>query len=95
MLHSDSSNEGMIHISRPIFSTQFHPEAKGGPTDTAFLFDIYLESVQRYKNAKYTRVLHVGDNDGVRSLLLSSLAKERVGVQTDSVTFASTSGREI
>jgi GMP synthase-like glutamine amidotransferase len=32
------SNEGMIHKSRPIFSTQFHPEAKGGPLDSSYLF---------------------------------------------------------
>ncbi|KAI5279458.1 Multifunctional pyrimidine synthesis protein CAD, partial [Ascosphaera acerosa] len=27
---NDQSNEGMIHKTRPIFSTQFHPEAKRG-----------------------------------------------------------------
>jgi carbamoyl-phosphate synthase small subunit len=32
---NDSSNEGMIHKTRPIFSAQFHPEAKGGPLDSA------------------------------------------------------------
>jgi carbamoyl-phosphate synthase small subunit len=35
---NDSSNEGVIHKTRPIFSAQFHPEAKGGPLDSACKF---------------------------------------------------------
>ncbi|KAK3707454.1 Multifunctional pyrimidine synthesis protein CAD [Vermiconidia calcicola] len=45
---NDGSNEGIIHRSRPIFSTQFHPEAKGGPLDTSYLFHVYLEHIQKY-----------------------------------------------
>jgi len=45
---NDSSNEGVIHTSRPIFSAQFHPEAKGGPLDSAYLFDQYIDSVRNY-----------------------------------------------
>ena len=40
---NDNTNEGMIHKRKPFFSTQFHPEASGGPTDTDFLFDIFIE----------------------------------------------------
>ncbi|KAK9449401.1 carbamoyl-phosphate synthase-like protein arginine-specific small chain [Limtongia smithiae] len=46
---NDRSNEGMYHVDRPIFSTQFHPEAKGGPMDSAFLFDKFLENIREYK----------------------------------------------
>jgi len=42
---NDHSNEGIIHRSLPRFSVQFHPEAQGGPTDTSFLFDIFLNRV--------------------------------------------------
>ncbi|KAK9253592.1 carbamoyl-phosphate synthase small subunit [Lipomyces tetrasporus] len=49
---NDRSNEGMYHASRPIFSTQFHPEAKGGPLDSAFLFDKFLENIKQYKAEK-------------------------------------------
>jgi hypothetical protein len=40
---NDGSNEGILHETKPFFSAQFHPEAQGGPTDTAHLFDIFLD----------------------------------------------------
>ncbi|PBP25005.1 hypothetical protein BUE80_DR004195 [Diplocarpon rosae] len=88
---NDGSNEGiskpfsfydecMIHKTRPIFSTQFHPEAKGGPMDSSYLFDIYIENMQRYKEnqAKYSAV---GKDNRPSPLLVDILAKDRVGVQ--------------
>ena len=32
-------------MSKPFFSVQFHPEARCGPTDTSFLFDLFLEQI--------------------------------------------------
>jgi carbamoyl-phosphate synthase small subunit len=49
---NDDTNEGMIHVSKPFFSTQFHPEASGGPTDTAFLFDNFIDKIKEYKREK-------------------------------------------
>ncbi len=73
---NDGSNEGMLHKTRPIFSTQFHPEAKGGPMDSSYLFDKYLENVQMYKNnAKVYR------DNRPSQLMLDILSKERVGVE--------------
>ena len=46
---NDGSNEGLKHKYKPIFSSQFHPEASGGPTDTEFLFDKFIEQVERWK----------------------------------------------
>ena len=70
--------QGMIHTSRPIFSTQFHPEAKGGPLDSSYLFDAYLDSVQKYKR---TQALFSPNRDSRPSpLLVDILAKDRVGV---------------
>jgi len=46
---NDGSNEGIIHKTRPIRSVQFHPEAKGGPEDTDFLFDEYLDQIRADK----------------------------------------------
>ncbi|KAL9097575.1 MAG: hypothetical protein Q9165_000471 [Trypethelium subeluteriae] len=76
---NDSSNEGMIHTSRPIFSTQFHPEAKGGPQDSSYLFDVYLDNVRQLK--KTQAVLQPEKDTRPSPLLVDLLSKERVGVQ--------------
>ncbi|MBU0487372.1 MAG: glutamine-hydrolyzing carbamoyl-phosphate synthase small subunit [Bacteroidetes bacterium] len=44
---NDNTNEGIRHKTKPFFSAQFHPEASGGPTDTAFLFDDFIENIKR------------------------------------------------
>jgi len=51
---NDNTNEGMIHNVKPFFSTQFHPEASGGPTDTAFLFDRFIEMIKESKGEDVT-----------------------------------------
>lgn len=70
----------MIHKTRPIFSTQFHPEAKGGPMDSSYLFDMYIENVQRYK-ANQAVYPSAGKDNRPSPLLVDILSKERVGVQ--------------
>lgn len=47
---NDDTCEGIIHTSKPIFATQFHPEASGGPTDTAFLFERFISLIEAQKN---------------------------------------------
>ena len=51
---NDDSNEGLIHNSKPIFTTQFHPEASSGPTDTAFLFETFITAVENHCSKKTT-----------------------------------------
>jgi carbamoyl-phosphate synthase small subunit len=46
---NDNTNEGIRHKTKPFFSTQFHPEASSGPTDTEFLFDDFIENIKKYK----------------------------------------------
>jgi carbamoyl-phosphate synthase small subunit len=43
---NDESNEGLIHIGKPFFGAQFHPEASPGPDDTEFLFDMFLRAMR-------------------------------------------------
>lgn len=46
---NDNTNEGVKHKTKPFFSTQFHPEASSGPTDTEFLFDEFIDLIEKSK----------------------------------------------
>ena len=46
---NDNTNEGIMHKTKPFFSTQFHPEASSGPTDTDFLFDRFINVIAQTK----------------------------------------------
>ena len=43
---NDQSNEGILSPWHPWFSVQFHPEARGGPEDTRWLFDVFSRLVK-------------------------------------------------
>ena len=43
---NDGTNEGIIHISKPFFGAQFHPEASPGPDDTEFIFDMFVRALK-------------------------------------------------
>jgi len=47
---NDNTCEGIRHRKYPFFATQFHPEASGGPVDTEFLFDDFLDLLKDYNN---------------------------------------------
>ncbi len=44
---NDGSVEGIMHKSLPFKAVQFHPEAAPGPTDTAWIFDEFLNSLKK------------------------------------------------
>ncbi|MSQ23822.1 MAG: carbamoyl-phosphate synthase small subunit [Chloroflexi bacterium] len=48
MVHlNDSSVEGLAHRSLPAFSVQFHPEGCPGPQDNQYIFERFLDMVDR------------------------------------------------
>ena len=47
---NDGTCEGITYTDMPAFTVQSHPEACGGPLDTAFLFDKFVTMIQEGKN---------------------------------------------
>jgi len=43
----DGSLEGLAVRDRPVFSVQYHPEAAPGPEDSAYLFDRFIQLIER------------------------------------------------
>jgi carbamoyl-phosphate synthase small subunit len=43
---NDNTNEGLKYKKFKGFSVQFHPEAAGGPVDTEFLFDEFIDLIK-------------------------------------------------
>ncbi len=44
---NDKTVEGIKHKSLPIFSVQYHPEASPGPQDSSYLFQNFVEMMER------------------------------------------------
>ncbi len=44
---NDRTVEGLAHAELPLFSVQYHPEASPGPRDASYLFDRFLEYMDR------------------------------------------------
>ena len=45
----DDSNEGIRLKDKPVFSVQYHPEASPGPQDSSYLFDRFLNMLDKAK----------------------------------------------
>ncbi|MGM0502281.1 MAG: glutamine-hydrolyzing carbamoyl-phosphate synthase small subunit [Bacillota bacterium] len=44
---NDNTVEGIKHIEYPAFSVQYHPEAAPGPEDSKYLFDQFVELIEK------------------------------------------------
>lgn len=49
---NDKTCEGVKYTNHPAFSVQFHPEASGGPQDTAYMFDEFVDMIKKYREEK-------------------------------------------
>ncbi|ADV66604.1 glutamine-hydrolyzing carbamoyl-phosphate synthase small subunit [Deinococcus maricopensis] len=53
---NDGTLEGMAHTRYPVFSVQYHPEASPGPHDSRYLFDRFIEEIDKFDGATGTPV---------------------------------------
>lgn len=53
---NDGSCEGIRHRTKPFFAVQFHPEAAGGPSDTGFLFNHFMQAVANRGNIPFSNL---------------------------------------
>lgn len=45
---NDHTNEGIRHEKLPFISSQFHPEAAPGPTDTEWIFEYFISKAKKW-----------------------------------------------
>jgi carbamoyl-phosphate synthase large subunit/carbamoyl-phosphate synthase small subunit len=74
---NDNTNEGLIHSSKPIFSVQFHPEARAGPTDTVFLFKVFIDRCKNKFNVK-ARIYDIVNNSFKESSHYIETIKDKI-----------------
>lgn len=46
---NDDTIAGIELVNKPVFSIQYHPEASAGPHDSRYLFDQFIDNMQKHK----------------------------------------------
>lgn len=49
---NDKTCEGIRYTNAPAFTVQFHPQACGGPHETAYLFDEFVDMIAKHREEK-------------------------------------------
>lgn len=52
---NDETIEGLRYATCTAFSVQYHPEASPGPHDSQYLFDTFMEDIEKHSGVKPTR----------------------------------------
>ena len=79
---NDGSNEGIRHKTNPWFSAQFHPEACSGPTDTEWMFDTFVNTIDHAQLSDRPCPIEqstVVDQTTVRKVLLLGSGALKIG----------------
>ena len=63
---NDGTVEGLAHLTRPIFSVQYHPEASPGPHDARHFFQRFRDMVLRHRAGEAVTGAEVARGSGSR-----------------------------
>ena len=74
---NDKTSEGIKHRTKPIFTTQFHPEGAGGPEDTGYLFDRFVATCREWKKNGTAIYSPSGDISSVNATKVQSQQQEQ------------------
>jgi len=92
---NDGTSEGIIHNTKPFFCVQFHPEARGGPLDTDFLFDRFLNHVRTYVGqASENNVRPIGEKLTKGDSIRECINKQSLSLMTSMQTAKIMGGRK-
>ena len=69
--------KGLIHTSEPYFSVQFHPEEEQDPTDTEFLFKIFINRCSSVFNVR-NRIYQIVNENLANSISYVDETKNKI-----------------
>jgi len=99
---NDGTNEGIVHATRDYFSVQFHPEHMAGPSDSEFLFDLFVATVVDVKRdvadaksikTRITEHLTYEVTDAMKAIIASKIDKVPYTYRNPPVTRARAGAR--